>query len=71
LLALKGVSVDHRVVAQFMENLGKRPIFSAVELISSTSAAVGGGSAAASTGVPLKQFQLTCRVNPLKEKPKE
>ncbi|NLH50144.1 MAG: PilN domain-containing protein [Myxococcales bacterium] len=65
-MSLSGYSLDHKQIALFMENLEKSPIFSNVELVSSTAEAQAGKTKGAAS-MPVKSFQLNCQLNVLKE----
>lgn len=70
-MTVTGFSTDHKQIAMFMRKIKKAPIFSNVELIRSVTSREGGGRGRRGmqgmrARVPIKEFEITCRVNYLK-----
>jgi Tfp pilus assembly protein PilN len=61
-ITLSGFAVDHRQIAEFMENLQKSPLFHGVELINIQTQQSGGGGQQGAPPVPLRQFEITCQL---------
>jgi type IV pilus assembly protein PilN len=67
-MTINGYAVDNRQIAQFMENLAKRQVFSNVELVSSR---IDAAQDKKRDNMPVKTFQLTCHVDLTKDIKKE
>ncbi len=60
-VTLGGFAIDHRQIADFMENLEKSTLFQNVELVNISTPA-GGGQGAGAAPVPVRQFEITAQL---------
>ena len=61
-ISLAGYAIDHRQIAEFMENMERSTLFQGVELVSIQTQHLGGGGQAGVPPVPLRQFEITCQL---------
>lgn len=63
-MTVTGFSTDHKQIALFMQKIKKTSIFTDVELINATSSREGGRQRARGQDqIPVKEFEITCRIN--------